>query len=390
MLGIIAFVFVISIVGFASAAADENGGFLSWLRSLFGFNDAKNDAKYSPSVTDRAAPTNGTNITCYSSAQCPPPVNNSYCYNNQPCSGFTYYNCVNPGTPQSYCMNVSGGGCGPVCNYGCSNGQCNQNNTNQTHLACVNQACVAVAGGGANLCTSNSQCQNSTNQTHLACVNQACVIVSGGGSNLCTTNANCQNSTNQTHLACVGNTCAIVNGSGTNQCSPAGSSCGNSSLPTKRVFVTSFNVPSPNFVNISVVDGYCSQAKNQAGLGGAWRAWISFSNLNAGTRVIDAKYIRVGDSVKVADNKADLLDGSLDAPINRNQFGNVTSNIVMTGTNKNGNVLSGKNCNNWQSSSANYTGAIGSSSLANGNWTNSGTYNCNNLVNSARIYCFEI
>ncbi len=42
------------------------------------------------------------------------------------------------------------------------------NSTNQTHLACVNFACVQVSGAGANLCTSNAQCQsNSTNNSNV-------------------------------------------------------------------------------------------------------------------------------------------------------------------------------------------------------------------------------
>ena len=58
-----------------------------------------------------------------------------------------------------------------------------------THLACQNNACVSVAGGGSNSCTSNADCVVAP--THMECRNNACVSVAGEGSNLCTSNANC-------------------------------------------------------------------------------------------------------------------------------------------------------------------------------------------------------
>lgn len=112
-----------------------------------------------------------------------------------------------------------------------------QNNTNQTHLACVNQACVVVAGGGANLCANNAQCQNSTNQTRLTCINNMCARVNGTGSNTCSPQGSACGTTNQTHLECRNNTCSIVNGSGNNLCSPQGSACGTTNQ-THRVCST--------------------------------------------------------------------------------------------------------------------------------------------------------
>lgn len=93
------------------------------------------------------------------------------------------------------------------------------NATNMTHLACVNQACVAVNGTSTNQCQTNFDCQNNvTNITHLACINLACISVNGTGINLCTTNADCQNQTNITHTECINFACVSVSGIGINQC----------------------------------------------------------------------------------------------------------------------------------------------------------------------------
>lgn len=62
----------------------------------------------------------------------------------------------------------------------------------ETHMACVNQACKEVEGAGDNLCSNDSQCQQPVYTTHLACVNSACIAVTGAGSNLCSTDSECQ------------------------------------------------------------------------------------------------------------------------------------------------------------------------------------------------------
>ncbi len=123
---------------------------------------------------------------------------------------------------------------------------------NQTHLACVNQACVVVAGGGANLCANNAQCQNSTNQTRLTCINNACTRVQGTGNNTCSPQGSVCGTTNQTHLECRSNTCSIVNGSGNSLCSPQGSACNVTGMPDLIIdaWVNEINVTG----NVSIVN----------------------------------------------------------------------------------------------------------------------------------------
>jgi len=59
----------------------------------------------------------------------------------------------------------------------------------ETHLTCVNEACVEVTGTGLDSCTVATQaedCAEDIVETHLICQNEACVEVSGVGIDECT------------------------------------------------------------------------------------------------------------------------------------------------------------------------------------------------------------
>ncbi len=138
---------------------------------------------------------------------------------------------VNAGT---YTLSESGGPAGyTAANWSCSGGSLsgstltitagqtvacnitNNYNATNTHLSCVNQACVSVSGAGANTCTTNANC--SATATHLTCVNQACVSVNGTGVNTCATNANCTGGTALlTLIKSVGNAGCTANCAGPN------------------------------------------------------------------------------------------------------------------------------------------------------------------------------
>ncbi len=102
-----------------------------------------------------------------------------------------------------------------------------ENQTNMTHLECVNRACIPVNntinGTNVDLCRTTFDCNQSDviqavranrtisiNLTHLECANQACVQVNGTGADLCQTNAQC-NLTNMTRRICISQACVLVN-----------------------------------------------------------------------------------------------------------------------------------------------------------------------------------
>ncbi|MFH1409854.1 MAG: VCBS repeat-containing protein, partial [Nanoarchaeota archaeon] len=63
--------------------------------------------------------------------------------------------------------------------------------TNETHLECVDGACIPLNGAGPDQCTNDSSCQNYSNTTHFECVNQQCIALVGEGQDECVSDENC-------------------------------------------------------------------------------------------------------------------------------------------------------------------------------------------------------
>ncbi len=162
------------------------------------------------------------------------------------------------------------------------------------------------------------------------------------------------------------------------------------SLPLKkRVFVTSTSYDGAEIGGLASGDAKCNALAAAARLGGTWKAWLSSSAENAAARIFgsgDWGYERI-DGTTVADDKADLLDGSIDNPISKDETGQeVYPYGVWTGTRKDG--TAGAHCNGWASSSDDKTGTIGRADYADKKWTHEAdTAACSNKV---RLYCFEV
>lgn len=171
-----------------------------------------------------------------------------------------------------------------------------------------------------------------------------------------------------------------------------------------RVFVTStrFN---GNLGGLTGADAKCQDRANAANLGGTWKAWLSDSTTSASSRLnhSNSSYVRTDGKV-VANNWADLTDGTLQNPIEITELGaRLTApascswcafGFPWTNTNNEGNpIISEANriCNNFTSSAA--TGdttsfrqgyAFGTSPSQ---WT---IYPVTSDCNSANeLYCFE-
>lgn len=179
--------------------------------------------------------------------------------------------------------------------------------------------------------------------------------------------------------------------------------------PVKRVFLTQsagtgdFNswANSGGLSGLEAADRICQyDASNPLGAGnGNWKAWVSTTTVNAKDRIQDAIYRRSDNVTVIANNKADLTDGTLVNSIS------TASNVpVFTGTNPNGvynaspffsNPSPNGNCNNWTTSSNSGTNALyGRSNATNNEWTlYTFNYGCNpstsGLGSLARLYCFE-
>lgn len=134
-------------------------------------------------------------------------------------------------------------------------------------------------------------------------------------------------------------------------------------------------------------DAQCSFAAMGANLPGSFRAWISETSSNIDGRLgisscASYNYSLV-DGTKIADNYADLKDGSLDAAWNKMPDGTTYTGNVWTGTNDNG-TSSGTHCGDWRLTTGN--GTYGTSSLTGAGWSNAGSQICSSF---ARLYCVE-
>ena len=164
-------------------------------------------------------------------------------------------------------------------------------------------------------------------------------------------------------------------------------------LAFKRVFVTSVEY-NGDLNGTAGADNKCEALAKQAGLSGTFMAWVSesqdssapaqrFATQSAGP------YVKV-DGEKVADSWTDLVDGTLDSPIDVFETGlpasgepEVWTNVTGAGIEDAGNKAE---CADWQSPNL-LEGAIGLWAKTDVFWTDSNqTRNC---TDTKRLYCFE-
>jgi uncharacterized surface protein with fasciclin (FAS1) repeats len=164
------------------------------------------------------------------------------------------------------------------------------------------------------------------------------------------------------------------------------------SVARVQVFVTSAEYNGNLGNGIVGADAKCSTAADQGNLPGSWTAWLSAdedgTTINARDRIPDGEY-QLLDGTVVATSLALLTDGSLDHPINIDQYGSLLDGVpVWTGTSVAGS-LEGETCSNdtgsWRSSSDEKGGQVGDSSGSDAGWTNAGTSSC---AETSHLYCF--
>ena len=149
----------------------------------------------------------------------------------------------------------------------------------------------------------------------------------------------------------------------------------------KRVFVTEAAV-SPNLGGLAGADALCGDLAKTAGLPGVYKAWLSDEATSAKNRLAHSSipYARV-DGVVVANSFADLIDGSLLAPINITQNGAGVSAgglsvFAWTGSAPDGSTVAGRTCNNWTDATNAFNAASGAPGSTGGSWTNSQNNGC--------------
>jgi hypothetical protein len=141
-------------------------------------------------------------------------------------------------------------------------------------------------------------------------------------------------------------------------------------------------------------DSKCNALATAAGLPGTYRAFLGATGLNAADRFGDFE-LRLTDGITVvANDKADLLDGSLDAAISKDESGADASARaqvrVWTATSADGTYF-GQNCNNvgnlpdWSTITGRTTAGLLNSTTT--GWINgAGVQPC---ASSFSLYCIE-
>ncbi len=306
----------------------------------------------------------------------------------------------------------------------CGNGQinsgeqCDGRNLN-------NQSCQSLGYNGGSLGCITQDTTNSTNSTNstMACTFNvdgcfSCVDTDGGSypytfgrvartygnGQVSNTQDACRNSNMLNEVFCAGgwndNVDIYCNQLGNyvcqnGACVPGNSTGGgngtggsNQTNLSYRVFISSQTWPG-HLGGVNGADAKCLNVSRIAGLGGNWKAWVSSNESSPSTRFFRSTlpYKRL-DGVTVADNWNDLVDGSLDNPINRNERGQIPSNLsVWTGTNENGFLFNNAyTCSAWSDSTIRFTGLWGDASFIDERWTNHRISGCRNYL---RLLCFE-
>jgi hypothetical protein len=172
----------------------------------------------------------------------------------------------------------------------------------------------------------------------------------------------------------------------------------------KNIFVTSQRHDG-NFGGITGADTFCQGLATSAGLSGTYLAWLSDTTTSPSARFAQANVpYRLVDGTTIANDWADLVDGSIQNPINLDEYGNAApSSMVFTFTMTDGTAGVFQStttncygddchCNNWTNSNGQGSptpgSAVGQTTQTNDDWTDYSYYNgCG--PTGQPIYCFE-
>lgn len=156
------------------------------------------------------------------------------------------------------------------------------------------------------------------------------------------------------------------------------------------VFITS-TTHTGNLGGLSGADDICNTRATEGGLSGTYAAWVSGDTpTNAKDRIVNGKYVKNYCRQTIADNLTELISGTLQNAIDRDESGEEVSgeNNVWTGTASDGTVWETDTCDSFTWGATGQDSTVGSSNATTGSWTDTNiSYECNE---SLHIYCFQI
>lgn len=179
--------------------------------------------------------------------------------------------------------------------------------------------------------------------------------------------------------------------------------CSDDCVPARWVFLTSKTFTGELTSNLSsngvlLADSYCRELALAANLGTPldnWTAWLSDANSSPSTRMDTSfrGWYRLpnadGEPIAIAKGWEDLTDGSIEAPINRTETGEIASEpTAWTSTNAQGKLEGSNHCNNWSVGLLQVKGIAGDPNATDSTWTvmNKNPFGCSGGGN---LYCFQ-
>lgn len=154
-----------------------------------------------------------------------------------------------------------------------------------------------------------------------------------------------------------------------------------------RVFISRMSYTG-NLGGTSGGDAKCQTVAEGVGFTGLWRAYLSTSTVDARDRLpTTGRFVRVTGEV-IANDKADLLDGTLAGSILFDETGTErTPNRAWTGTAANGTAIASTTCTDWTlGTTTSVAGLIGDAGGTDQTWTNLQNSGCGG---TQRLYCIE-
>jgi hypothetical protein len=177
---------------------------------------------------------------------------------------------------------------------------------------------------------------------------------------------------------------------------PEGTSGGGTggSSSEKIVFVTSgsWNGNLGGSSALTDSDSKCQTEADNAGLAGNYKVWLGHEGNDPDGRFLQASVpYKLVDGTTVADDWADLVDGTLTNGITLDASGTSQSGVVVwTYVSTDGTEDSGDRCPastiDWNNTASFLDGNFGTAGSTNSNWTDQSNQPCNQ---TAHLYCFE-
>ena len=152
----------------------------------------------------------------------------------------------------------------------------------------------------------------------------------------------------------------------------------------KLAFVTSTSTTGA-IGGVAGGDALCQSLAQASGLDGTFKAWLASGSESPASNFTQANvpYVRF-DGVIVANDWADLVDGTVDAGLNRTESGATVNSVTWTGTLNSG-AVHPLRCNDWTSADVATLGIVGDVGLLNA-WAFAFNRTCDTLY---PLYCFQ-